>query len=152
MAGFADVVRIPPPHRVATNVGELVQRIAALLRPELESRHIALTVDLPTDFTVVLDPHQFEQVILNVLRNAIESLHHDGSVTITLRDRTLTIADSGPGIAEEARPELFTPFFTTKPEGRGLGLTIVGEILTNHGLTYTLRNRTGGGAEFVIEL
>ncbi|MCU1347133.1 MAG: hypothetical protein JWO56_163 [Acidobacteria bacterium] len=152
MAGFADVVRIPAPHRVPTKVGELLQRLAALLRPELESRNIALSVDIADEVTASLDPHQFEQVLLNVLRNAIESIGGEGTLAIVLHGRTLTIADSGPGIAEEVRADLFTPFFTTKPDGRGLGLTIVGEILTNHNLSYTLRNRAQGGAEFVIEL
>src|SRR5437763_15637245 len=75
---------------------------------------------------------QFEQVVLNVLRNAMESIGSDGRIDIAWRDRVLTVADSGAGIADDARDELFTPFFTTKREGRGLGLTIVQEILSNH--------------------
>ena len=62
----------------------------------------------------------------------------------------LTIADTGRGIDPAARDELFTPFFTTKREGRGLGLTIVSEILNNHRLPFTLQNREGGGAEFRV--
>ena len=65
-------------------------------------------------------------------------------------DGALTIADSGPGIDPAARDELFTPFFTTKREGRGLGLTIVQEILANHRLPFSLQNREGGGAEFRV--
>ncbi len=62
----------------------------------------------------------------------------------------LSVADTGHGIDSEVRDELFTPFFTTKREGCGLGLTIVSEILTNHHLPFTLQNREGGGAEFRV--
>ncbi|HEU5479465.1 MAG TPA: ATP-binding protein, partial [Candidatus Tumulicola sp.] len=62
------------------------------------------------------------------------------------------IADSGPGIPEAVRGDLFTPFFSTKRDGRGLGLALVQEILTNHGAAFWLQNRAGGGAEFGIRL
>ena len=85
-----------------------------------------------------------------MIRNAMESIGEDGEIAVTLRDGVLTIADTGRGIDPAARDELFTPFFTTKREGRGLGLTIVSEILNNHRLPFTLQNREGGGAEFRV--
>ncbi|HKO01709.1 MAG TPA: ATP-binding protein [Thermoanaerobaculia bacterium] len=150
MSAFADVVRIPPPHRAPVRLDAIVQRIAALMRPEAQSRNITIRVDVDESVADV-DEHQFEQVVVNIIRNAIDAVDSDGAIDITLRDGTLTFADSGPGIAADVVPDLFTPFFTTKREGRGLGLTIVQEILTNHGFTYALRNRAEGrGAEFVI--
>jgi two-component system, NtrC family, nitrogen regulation sensor histidine kinase NtrY len=155
MAAFADVVRIPPPARTPTRVADLVERVAALLRPELEQRAIRLELDLGDEIarrgTFDADPNQLEQVVLNVFRNAIDAVGRDGSIRAVLRDGVLTIADSGPGIPESIRPELFTPFFTTKRDGRGLGLTIVQEILANHALPFSLANREGGGAEFRID-
>lgn len=150
MAAFADVVRIPPPARAPARVAELVERVAALLRPELEERNIRVTLDLGDRGTYELDENQFEQVVLNVFRNAIEAVGRDGTIRATLRDGRLVIADSGPGISEAIRSELFTPFFTTKRDGRGLGLTIVQEILANHGLPFSLENAPGGGAVFEI--
>lgn len=147
MAAFADVVRIPQPHRTRINARDLVTRVAALLKPELDARRIALHLDLD-DTPVDADESQIEQVVINVLRNAIDAIDTDGTVGVTLRDRALTVADSGAGIAPEVAHDLFTPFFTTKREGRGLGLTIVQEILNNHGFAYALGNRAGGGAEF----
>ena len=73
-----------------------------------------------------------------------------GEIAVVFHGGVLSIADTGPGIDPAARDELFTPFFTTKREGRGLGLTIVSEILTNHHLPFTLQNREGGGAEFRV--
>lgn len=152
MSAFADVVRIPPPHRTNARVDQLVERVAAVLRPELEQRSIRLTFSLDDHGTYDIDVSQIEQVVLNVFRNAIEAVGREGTIHASFANGTLTIADSGPGISETTRSELFTPFFTTKRDGRGLGLTIVQEILANHGFAYSLGNGEGGGAEFRIVL
>lgn len=150
MSAFADVVRIPPPHRTRARVDELVSRVAALLKPEIEDRRITIDLALRDDRAFEIDASQIEQVVLNLFRNAMEAVGRDGAIEVTLDAGTLTIADNGPGIAESVRAELFTPFFTTKRDGRGLGLTIVQEILANHGLPYSLTNREEGGAVFRI--
>lgn len=151
MSAFADVVRIPAPHRAPSRVDELIARVVALLRPEFEDRRIRAIVELEDQRAYEIDASQIEQVVLNLFRNAIEAIRRDGELRISLADGVLTIADSGPGIAESVRSELFTPFFTTKRDGRGLGLTIVQEILSNHGFSYSLENGAGGGAVFRVE-
>jgi len=150
MSGFADVVRLPPPHPRDVMLAAIIDDIATLLRPELEQRRIALRVDIAREAVIRVDQSQFEQVIINVIRNAMESIGEDGEIEMSLNDGVLTVADTGRGIDPAARDELFTPFFTTKREGRGLGLTIVSEILNNHRLPFTLQNREGGGAEFRV--
>jgi nitrogen fixation/metabolism regulation signal transduction histidine kinase len=150
MNGFADVVRLPPPHPRDVSLADVFDDIATLLRPELDQRRIVLRAGIKRDETIRVDQSQFEQVIINVIRNAMESIGEDGEIAVTFSDRALTISDTGRGIDPAARDELFTPFFTTKREGRGLGLTIVSEILNNHRLPFTLQNREGGGAEFRV--
>lgn len=152
MRGFADVVRIPPPRRAPVPVAELIGEIVALLKPELDRRQIALQTSMNGEMTADIDRYQFEQVIVNILRNAMEAVDRDGRIDIALRDGVLTISDSGPGIAADVHSDLFTPFFTTKRDGRGLGLSVVQEILTNHGAAFWLQNRKEGGAEFGIRL
>jgi nitrogen fixation/metabolism regulation signal transduction histidine kinase len=152
MTGFADVVRLPPPHPREVELAPVIDDIARLLRPELEHRRIALRTDVPPATRAHVDQSQFEQVIINVIRNAMESIGESGEISVNCRDGVLSIADSGKGIDVSARDEIFTPFFTTKPEGRGLGLTVVSEILTNHHLPFSLANREGGGAEFRVTL
>ena len=152
MRGFADVVRIPPPRRAPVPVHKLVSEIVALLKPELDQRQIALQTSMNGEMTADIDRYQFEQVIVNILRNAMEAVDRDGRIDIALRDGVLTISDSGPGIAADVHSDLFTPFFTTKRDGRGLGLSVVQEILTNHGAAFWLQNRKEGGAEFGIRL
>jgi two-component system nitrogen regulation sensor histidine kinase NtrY len=151
MADFADVVRIPQPNLREVDVAAIVEPIATLLRPELQQRNIELRLDLAKNGSIRADQHQLEQVVLNVLRNAAESIGEWGEIDVTWRDRVLTVADSGHGIDSRSQPELFTPFFTTKRDGRGLGLTIVQEILANHHARFSLQNRAERGAEFRIE-
>jgi nitrogen fixation/metabolism regulation signal transduction histidine kinase len=151
MNGFAEVVRLPPPDRRPTDLKQLVDEILILLRPELDRRRIAVAWDaVETIPPVDLDRNQIEQVLVNVLKNAMESIGEDGRIALRLERGSLAIRDSGPGIPEEVRSLLFTPFFSTKRNGRGLGLTLVQEILSAHGFGFSLGAGEGGGAEFRI--
>ena len=147
---FAEVVRIPQPHRRAFAPADVIRQIATLLTPELREHNIRLAHDLDDRATIDADRSQFEQVVLNILRNAEEAIGRDGEIGVTLRRGCLSVRDTGHGIPESVRTELFTPFFSTKRNGRGLGLVLVQEILTNHGFDFALENRAGGGAEFRI--
>lgn len=147
---FADVVRIPPPHRRPFAPASVIQQIATLLGPELREKNIRLTHDLDSSAAIDADRSQFEQVVLNVIRNAEEAVGSNGEIGVTLRNGCLSVTDSGHGIPDSVRGELFTPFFSTKRNGRGLGLVLIQEILANHGFGYSLENRAGGGAEFRI--
>jgi signal transduction histidine kinase len=155
MNGFAEVVRLPPPDRRPTDVKQLVDEILILLRPELDRRRIVVRWEEAEAIPPVeLDRNQIEQVLVNVLKNAQESIGEDGTITLRLGDRDgpfLSIQDSGPGIPDEVRALLFTPFFSTKRNGRGLGLTLVQEILSAHGFEFSLGTGEGGGAEFRVE-
>jgi two-component system, NtrC family, nitrogen regulation sensor histidine kinase NtrY len=163
MNGFAEVVRLPPPDRRPTDVKQLVDEILILLRPELDRRRIAVAWEKSEAVPPIeLDRNQIEQVLVNVLKNAMESIDEDGAIVFHLgfeggskgswdRGRPcLSIKDSGPGIPEDVRALLFTPFFSTKRNGRGLGLTLVQEILTAHGFDFSLGTGEGGGAEFRV--
>jgi C4-dicarboxylate-specific signal transduction histidine kinase len=101
---------------------------------------------------VLADKNQIEQVLVNVLKNAIEAVGKDGRIGIHVwreEGKThLAVRDSGPGIAPEARDRLFTPFFSAKRDRLGLGLTLVAEVLAQHRCTFDLRDAEEGGAEF----
>jgi signal transduction histidine kinase len=155
MNALADVVRVPPPERRPCDLRQLLSDIALLLRPELVQRGIELDWRPPDSFPEVeLDKNQIEQVVVNVLRNSMEAVGRDGVITMALSDAgprpSLSIRDTGPGIPEEAEGNLFTPFFTTKPQGQGIGLTLTREVLTLHGFDFDLRNVETGGAEFRV--
>ena len=150
MRDLAEVVRIPLPRREPVRVAELVRGIAGLLRPELAERRIELSLNLDDNQTISADRAQLEQAVLNIVRNAMDAVDHDGTVAIATDRHAMTVRDSGPGIAADIRDDVFTPFFSTRRDGRGLGLTIVQEILTNHGFAYALENGVERGAVFRI--
>jgi nitrogen fixation/metabolism regulation signal transduction histidine kinase len=151
MNGFAEVVRLPPPDRRPTDLKRLIDEILLLLRPELDRRKICVDWESAEPLAdVELDRNQIEQVLMNVLKNAIESIGEDGKIVLRLDRGSLAIRDSGAGISEEVRALLFTPFFSTKRNGRGLGLTLVQEILSAHGFEFSLGAGEGGGAEFRV--
>lgn len=153
--GFAEVVRLPSPERRPCDVKQLLNEIVLLWRPELERRRIGCEWEAAGPVPPVeLDRNQIEQVLVNVLKNAMEAIGEDGRIMLRLaiegRRPMLRIADSGPGFPEEVRPLLFTPFFSTKRDGRGLGLTLTREILASHGFDFGLENRPEGGAELWV--
>ena len=153
MNGFAEVVRLPPPDLRATDLKQLLDEILLLLRPELDRRRIRVTWERAERLPPIdLDRNQIEQVLVNVLKNAVESIGEDGAIALSLSSRppVLTIEDSGPGIPEDVQPLLFTPFFSTKKNGRGLGLTLVQEILSAHDFEFSLGRGKRGGAEFRV--
>lgn len=155
--GFAEVVRLPPPDRRPCDVRELLDEILILLRPQLERRRIqAAWETIEPVPPIELDRNQIEQVLVNVLKNAMEAIGEDGTIGLRLVHEAgrpiLRIADSGPGIPDDVRPLLFTPFFSTKRDGRGLGLTLIQEILAQHGFDFGLENRDAAGEGMGAEL
>ncbi len=154
MNDLARVVRIPPPERRPCDVPRLLGDIALLLQPEMESRRVRLIYRPPESFPeIALDKNQIEQVLVNILRNAADASGSSGTVTMSLAHNGeragLSVRDSGRGIPPEVEAHLFSPFFSTKREGQGIGLTLVREVLGNHGFEFDLRN-VEGGAEFRV--
>ena len=95
-----------------------------------------------------------EQVFINIIKNAMEAVGTDGTITVRSgRDNSkyfLAIEDTGGGISEEVRKNLFTPFFSTKDFGQGIGLTLVQEILNRHNFDFSLEGKTGNSTRFTI--
>lgn len=137
--------------------------LAALLReltPLLEGEAVETRVEVCTDLEpvppVAADPGQLTQVVLNLVRNAVEASGYRGRVTISLRRWedvvSLAIRDSGPGLPPEVAEKLFRPFFTTKHGGTGLGLATAQAIIYNHRGQISAANAPDGGAEFTVRL
>ena len=152
---FADVFRLPAPHLEQLDLAELLRAAARLMQAGV-GPEVTWRIELPpAPWLVHADRYQLEQVVINVLKNAREAVQPAGTITVArLRqdgiDR-LVIADTGPGIDPAAASQLFSPFFSTKAGGQGIGLTMAREILDAHGFRFGLDNRGGGGAQFWIE-
>jgi len=155
MQGFAEVVRLPAPRRQPCDLRGLLEDVTGLFREDAGTRRVAWVWEVTGGpLLVSLDRGQMEQVLVNVVKNALEAIGTDGTITIRLGcnpSRPFTVLeDSGSGIPEDVRDQLFTPFFTTKPDGQGLGLTLAREVLLAHGFDFSLENAPGGGARFTI--
>jgi len=105
---------------------------------------------------VALDAVQMEQVLINLVGNALESIDRGGRVVIRVDQQAgrtrIAVEDSGPGLSREARENLFVPFFSSKPQGQGVGLTLVRKILSNHGFDFALDSAPGEPTRFVMVL
>ncbi len=154
MSKLASVVRVPAPAKESYDLHELLKSVHVLVSAECQRRNIAWEWKLSgTSMTLNIDVPQIEQVLINIVRNAMEAVDHDGTIRVKTSPESdrLSVEDSGPGIPTEVRERLFSPFFSTKRDGQGVGLTLVREILSNHGCSFNLQQGEKGGAVFWIE-
>jgi nitrogen fixation/metabolism regulation signal transduction histidine kinase len=151
MRRFADVVRLPVPHRVATDLNGLVRDIVQLMQVQAEAKGVRLQHHLSGKPVIrPVDVAQMEQMLVNVVKNAIEACPAGGEVRVVLEHDRLVVRDNGQPIPHEVAANLFNPFFSTKADGQGIGLTLTREILHNHGFPFSLRTNPDGWTEFEI--
>jgi signal transduction histidine kinase len=150
------------PERKFSSINELVESTVEFLQYQLRTSNIEVTTRLDPHLPkAMLDPHQIQQVFLNIINNArqaIEGHHPKGAIQIGTEmcgDLVrITFQDNGPGIDEKNLTKVFDPFFTTKEVGKGtgLGLSLCYGIIKEHGGAITVRSRPGEGATFTIDL
>jgi two-component system sensor kinase FixL len=140
------------------DINELLHEIYELVREDCEKKHIR--VEFRTDDAKVIvngDRAKLEQVFLNLMKNAVEAVDEDGLVTLSssvkAKEVEISISDSGCGIAEQNREKVFSPFFTTKKHGTGLGLSVSKSILENHpGCSFGFESEQGKGTTFKVSM
>jgi len=149
---FADVVKIPEPLLSRNSLNETATTCVRFMEGLCNDHHIQLTLQCAPDVgDVNLDTSLFEQVLVNIIKNAVESIGQDGEIRITTTaPASLEVADNGPGISKETEEKLFSPFFSTKPHGQGIGLIFIREVLNRHGCTFSLRTYNDGWTRFRI--
>lgn len=155
MRNFADVVRLPEPAKKKIDLHRLIQNVVTLMEMKAGEKQITFEYEFAeTPVFIMADEQQMEQVFINIVKNAVEAIEGSGTIRIgTLQHpKRVTITDSGKGIAKENSDQLFSPFFSTKRDGQGIGLTLVKEILLNHGFEFSLRTIREGETVFAIEL
>jgi two-component system nitrogen regulation sensor histidine kinase NtrY len=141
-----------------TPVRRIFSRIQRLLAGELALRQIQLIMlVVPETLELEVDVELLDQALINLVRNAIEALREGPGGQITLFATmeaggytVIAVGDNGPGIAVDQRDKVLVPFFTTKRQGSGIGLTLVRQIATVHGATVSISDTDGGGATVSI--
>ena len=153
ITNFADVVKIPKAVLSPVNLNELIKSMTRFMEVMCLKRDIKL-IFIPDETLPLLqiDASLFEQVLLNIIKNSVESIDQNGEITITTnaQKHTLEIADTGKGISKEIESKLFNPFFSSKPMGQGLGLLFIREVLTQHDCNFSLRTYDDGLTRFVM--
>lgn len=153
ITNFADVVKIPEPDLRRQDLNTLVNSCKMFMENICHDRDISITLRLSENLNeVMVDASLFEQVMVNIIKNSAESIESQGEIIITTTNNPicLEVADNGKGINKETAAKLFSPFFSTKPEGQGIGLIFIREVLLKHGCTFSLRTYDDGLTRFRI--
>lgn len=151
MRRFADVVRLPPPNKRPVDISELVRNVVRLMQPQAQVRGILLTGSADQTDPQVADVEQLEQVLVNVVKNALEACQPGQCVEVISTPGRLCVRDNGLPIPATLAANLFNPFYSTKPDGQGIGLTLTREILLNHQVTFSLKTQADGWTVFRID-
>jgi signal transduction histidine kinase len=147
--------RVPKLNRERITLNDLLAREIKFVMPTLDAAHVVLVTEFdPALPAIQADPDQLWQAILNLIRNAIEAIPDAGTLTLRTAnvagEIVLRVTDTGRGMNEEQRSHIFKPFFTTKPSGTGLGLTLVQQIIFEHGGRIECASVAGQGTTFSV--
>ena len=151
---YAEVVKLPSPFMQPIELQYEIEKMLPFLN-HIVPENVELIYHPESEkFKILGDSALLQQVVLNIVKNAVESIENEGYVKIDLSRENnkvkMTISNNGLPINKETSSQLFTPFFTTKREGKGIGLTLVREVLTNHSADYSLSTDSDGITRFTI--
>jgi signal transduction histidine kinase len=156
LSGYLQLARDEAPRLEKLDLVPLVERGLRLVRPELDAAHIAVETNLPKTCVVAADGQRLQQVILNLVLNAVQAMPAGGTLRVRLAAAdgvaALAFADTGPGFDPAVQSRLFEPFVSTKEKGSGLGLAIARRIVEQHGGRILVDEAPGGGAQVAIHL
>ncbi len=154
-----DFARDKAPKKTKADIHRIIEKVLNMLKNEFRLNHITIEKHLSKELgQAFLDENQFEQVIVNLILNAVQSIDKKGKITIRTRmdtspdEAVVVIEDNGSGIPEEHLNKIFEPFFSTKANGSGLGLAVSYGIICNHHGRIEVKSKQGRGTCFTIFL
>ena len=159
VSDFRNLTRIPEPKIQEEQMLQVLDHVKLLLTPEMESKKVQLEMNIqPSDIKFNVDKELLDQVLINILQNAIHALDENEEEKFIIVNGfineynrpTLTIRDNGSGIDEEALSKIFIPFFTTKKQGSGIGLSLSKQIMRKHGGNISVKSVINEGTEFTL--
>lgn len=162
VSDFRNMTRITLPSLSKVCIKELIEHVLSLLRNDIQDGEVTIVQEVPDELCAQIDEQQIEQVVINIVKNAVEALseldegHEEKTLWIKATERTeggvqISIRDNGPGIEEEALKKIFIPFFTTKKSGSGIGLSLSKQIMRNHRGSISVRSVINDGTEFTLK-
>lgn len=152
---FLQAIRPSPPQVQLSSLNQVATETVSLLRPELENRGVIIQEKLKAKLSsILLDPAQIKQVLVNLVKNAMQAMTKGGILSIESGESSesvwVSISDTGGGISQDQINRIFEPFYTTKEKGTGLGLMIVQRIVRSHDGRIEVQSRVGEGTVFRI--
>ncbi|MEM7083960.1 MAG: ATP-binding protein [Pseudomonadota bacterium] len=156
--GYRRFSRLPEPVLETINAETLLHAMVSVIEAEAETAGITLSISAPSSGVQLrADRHQLEQVVINVLHNAMAAVADAETPTIQLACSisrqgrpTIEISDNGPGIPPELRERVFVPYYSTRDDGSGVGLALTRQVMIAHGGTASIGDATGGGARIIL--
>ncbi|WP_207533244.1 sensor histidine kinase [Desertivirga arenae] len=150
MSNFAKVVKVPEPELQDLDLLSTLHSVQTLMETEIQKKELNWLWELEQEkLSVHADSRQMEQVFINVIKNAIEASPNRGTIRISTTTNCLMISNTGTNIPPEVSEQLFSPFFSTKKDGQGVGLMLTKEILINHQFRFSLES-SGDWTEFKL--
>jgi signal transduction histidine kinase len=157
---FSEFSKMPQPQLLPVQVNEMVRGVVQLFQAQLQApghSPINCKIDLDQSLEpIAADPELLHRALSNLVLNAMDAMPQGGTLALRTRrhDGTVRIevADSGSGLTQEECERIFTPYYTSKQHGIGLGLAIVQSVVSDHGGTISVKSEPGQGTTFVIEL
>jgi two-component system nitrogen regulation sensor histidine kinase NtrY len=152
MRNFADLVKLLPVNKIKTELASLLRSVVIFMQQNMKQNRVRFELGNIDAYYIMADPPQLEQALINIVKNAIEAIEGVGVVSVDLDQVSgiLRISDTGKGVSDAMSEHLFSPFFSTKKDGQGIGLTLVREVLLNHGFQFSLTSPTPGRTDFII--
>jgi len=157
LVNMRDFVRLPPPQKRPGNLDELLDEVLDFYQETFQEHHIRVRQVRELSLPLVnFDPQQMRQVLLNLIKNAVEAMPGGGELTLATRVHSgqveISITDTGEGMTPELKAKVFQPYFTTKEKGTGLGLAICQNIAQEHGGCLLADSTPGQGSTFTIQI
>ena len=142
---------------LSENPGPIIEQIADFVQPEADRKGIDVKLDIGADLPrVLMDKRHIKQALLNLIQNAMAAMPEGGTLGILAEvaddELRISVSDTGTGIPEELLTKIFEPYFTTKKNGTGLGLTITFKIIKEHAGEISLESKEGRGSTFTVHL
>jgi signal transduction histidine kinase len=160
IGNYRQLSRLPPPEKERLHVSDLLEDLNELYAGSFKKHGIRFTIKpgAMARLTITGDPAQLKQVMINLVKNGMEAVSEtpDPSLTISVKrimdHLSIEVTDNGPGIPAEILEKVFVPFFSTKPEGSGIGLSLSRQIIRNHGGQLSVTSEPGRGTCFRVAL
>lgn len=152
MKNFADVIRLPEANREEMDLNEILQNMAAFFKLQAYEKKVEFHFDFKSDHCPIIgDRAQLEQVLINIIKNAFEAMAQGGIIKFHTEEKSLLISNNGEAIDLEIEKHLFQPFYSSKPDGQGIGLTLIKEVLQAHEAEFSLKSYADGWTKFKID-